>query len=608
MAERNDESWRSLDEKLGRGPDPRFAGGEFPPGADRPPSGLSRRRFLELVGAGAALAGASCDRQPIEYIVPRVHAPEERIPGRPVFFATSVLRDGFGRGVLVSSNDGRPTKIEGNPSHPSSLGATDAIDQAAVIELYEPSRSRAVRRNGAIAPWDDFQRDLSRRVRGSGGRGLRLLTGRVTSPSLRRQIEAVLRMFPEARWSAYQAVSDENARKGSAIAYGRALAHDYRFEQADVVLSLDANFLSELPGSVRYAHDFARRRTVSGEGHRLNRLYAAEASPTITGAKADHRWPMKGGRVLAFARALAAKLGVLDPREGEPGELTGPQRRALEAVAKDLLEARGRSIVIAGVALPPAVHALAAALNEALGNLGRTVLPIQRVAVEGEGGPYRIAELAREMEAGEVSTLLILDANPAYDAPSDLAFWERMREVETTCHLGLYRDETGALATWHLPLAHSLESWGDARAHDGTAGILQPLIAPLYQGRTAAEVLALLEGRVDFDGRNQVMDTWREFAGGDFDAWWHETLVNGVAAGTASGAVEVSVRSAEVKAAVEAVAAEQRTPALELRIQPDPTVWDGRYAPLGWLQELLYAVGGLFDRGPSIELIARPLK
>jgi molybdopterin-containing oxidoreductase family iron-sulfur binding subunit len=565
QASQGREFWRTLEEFAGTEEFRRFLADEFPREAAAWGSGSDRREFLALAGAALALAGlAGCSKPPAEKIVPHVRTPEGFTPGKPVYYATSMPVGGYGVGLLVKSAMGRPLKIEGNPDHPASLGATDAAAQASVLSLYDPDRSRAVLKDGRIATWTSLLGAMSAAMAGhrlSRGEGLRILTEETTSPTLRAQIGSLLRELPEARWHAFDPVGRDSERAGLRIAFGEAPEVHVRFDRADVIVSLDADFLAAGPGHVRYAHDFAARRRTGPP----NRFYAIESSPSVTGSVADHRWPIRSSDLEGVARALALQ-----------GESAPPP---WDAVARDLKRHAGSSVVLAGQTQPPSVHALVHGLNHALGNAGRTV-----IYTEGPGGgPAPLADLARDMEAGRVRTLLILGGNPVYSAPADLEFGTRMAKVPLRIHLGLYEDETARLCHWHIPEAHFLESWSDLRAFDGTASIVQPLIAPLYGGKTAHEVLSALSGQVARSGRDLVRETW---AGArppsDVEAFWQKSVHDGVIAGTSWPERRLTLRDGWKDSAPAA-----RPPgSMEAVFRPDPSIGDGRFANNAWLQEL----------------------
>ncbi|MDW8353419.1 MAG: TAT-variant-translocated molybdopterin oxidoreductase [Bryobacterales bacterium] len=573
--------WRSLEE-LAETPEFRaLLENEFAPGVTDWENQPSRRRMLQLLGASFGLAGLTgCTKQPPEKIVPYVRAPEDVIPGKPLFFATAMTLGGFASGVLVESHMGRPTKVEGNPQHPASLGATDVFAQASVLTLYDPDRSQVVTRGGRISTWVSFVAEVSR-VRESllarKGAGFRILTETVTSPTLAAQLRDLLREMPEAVWHQYETCNRDQAREGARLAFGEPVHAVYRLEDADVILALDADLLGSGPGAVRYAREFARRRRPYETGAAMNRLYVAEPAPTVTGAAADHRLPLPAGEIEHLLRVVAAAVGLNVANAG-----TSAPNDWVKAVAADLLQHRGRSLVVVGDQQPPTVHALAHALNEALGNVGRTVVYVEPPEADPSPQMASLRQLVDDMKAGRVETLLILGANPAYDAPADLEFARHLRNVSLRIHLGLYDDETAALCQWHVPETHYLEAWSDARAFDGTVTIQQPLIAPLYGGKSAHEMVSAWSGKPDRSGYDIVREYWqRHYRGSDFETFWQTALHDGVVAGTASPPKKVAVRK-EVLAAPPS----PRSRSVELCFRPDPTIWDGRFANNGWLQEL----------------------
>ena len=587
--------WRSLEELSDTPEFHDYLHREFPYQAEEFTDPAGRRQFLRLMGASLALAGVSaCTRQPDEKLVPYVTQPEQIVPGRPLFYATAMPQGGVGAPLLAENHMGRPTKLEGNPEHPASLGATDVLAQASVLTLYDPDRSRTISHLGEVRTWSAFLSALQLAVgpqRSTGGAGLRLLTEPISSPSLVDQIETLLAALPQAKWHQWDPVY------GTVQGGAPAASALYRFDKADVVVSLDADFLGFGPAAVRYAKDFSSRRRMGTPEHELNRLYAIEPVLSITGANADHRLPMKAGQIQGFASALAAAVGV----PGTSGAASGEAGKWLSAVAEDLKAHRGRSAVVAGDTQPAAVHALARAMNTALGNAGTTVHYTTPVVASPADGAASLADLVRDMNAGTVQVLLVFGSNPVFTAPADLPFTAALDKVPTRIHLGLYHDETAEHCHWHVPEAHYLESWGDVRAFDGTVSLIQPLIAPLYDGRTALEVLATLNGTggsaLDlvkgywtraFAGQTKAVWTLRDGAGASFptaDVFWRHALHDGFMASTSRLADGAVVTPAPAEGAMPA-AGPAPGGGLEIVFRPDPYVLDGRNANNGWLQEL----------------------
>ncbi|MBI4525550.1 MAG: TAT-variant-translocated molybdopterin oxidoreductase, partial [Deltaproteobacteria bacterium] len=517
---------------------------EFPQQAAGWHDGVSRRDFLKVMGASLALAGLNACGQAAprdEKIVPYVSQPEEMAIGKPMFFATAFPMSGAGTGILVESHQGRPTKVEGNPNHPASLGATDAFAQASILTLYDPGRSQVVSHAGAISTRSAFLTAIDEALqqeRLSGGAGLRILTETVTSPTLADQLRQLLVKFPRAKWHQYEPVNRDNAQAGARLAFGEDVNPIYWVDRADLILSFAADFLFAGPGSLRYARDFARKRRVRKDKTDMNRLYVIEATPSVTGAMADHRFPLRPSEIPKVAALIAIKSGLSLPLASEA---QGP--RWLDALAGDLERHRGRSIVLAGEQQPPAVHAIAHAMNQALENVGKTVIYTDPIEASPVNQTTSLRELVKEMEAGAVKFLLLLGGNPVFTAPVDLRFAENLSKVPFRVHLSLYEDETSAYCHWHIPEAHYLESWSDIRAYDGTVTILQPLIAPLYGAKSAHEILAAVLGKAEEPAYDTIRNYWtgRKTAG-DFEIFWRTALHDGVVAGTAFPPKPVKLR------------------------------------------------------------------
>jgi molybdopterin-containing oxidoreductase family iron-sulfur binding subunit len=532
--------WRSLEERLDTAEFRELLRREFPEDAASWTDPVTRRRFLQLMAASLGLAGlAGCTQAPREKILPYTRQPEGLVPGKAQYYATAMPLAGSAIGLLVESHEGRPTKVEGNPDHPASKGATDAFAQASILGLYDPDRSQAVRYKGDIRGWAEAQRTLRAAVgklRERQGNGLWVLTEEVASPTLAALLDLLLAVDPETRWLQYEPACLGRAREGARLVFGEEVEVRYAFDKADVVLALDADFLGEGPGRLRYAGDFMARR--SGQTHadakkRMNRLYAVECTPSPTGMVADHRLALPASQIETFARLLARELKVAEVPETP--DLAAPVPRWLAALRDDLDEHPGRSVVVAGDNQPAAVHALVQAINARLGNLNQTVLLSELRRTRSLQGLAGLRELTEQMRGGEVEFLLILGGNPVFTAPADLDFAEALDKVPLRVHLGLEQNETAQRCQWHVPEAHYLETWGDARADDGTASVLQPLIAPLYGGKSAPELLSALVSETGRGGYELVRDFWRkqwqrrrESAKDDFEAFWRRALHDGV--------------------------------------------------------------------------------
>jgi MoCo/4Fe-4S cofactor protein with predicted Tat translocation signal len=598
---RGQDYWRCLDELADSEEFHKLLKQEFPQ-QTAGWNGVSRRDFLRLMGASLALAGLNaCGKAaPVDKkIVPYVNQPEEIVPGKPLFFATAFPMSGAGTGVLVESHEGRPTKIEGNPNHPASLGATDAFAQASILTLYDPDRSQVLRNAGRISTWNAFLTAINDDLEAErviGGGGLRILTETVTSPTLANQLRQLLARFPNAKWHQYEPVNSDNVYAGARLAFAADVNTIYRFDNTEAILSLDADFLFSGPANLRYARDFADKRRVRQGKIGMNRLYAIETMPSVTGSMADHRVALRPTEIPNFAAAIASKLGLSLQSTADPGHA-----QWIDALVSDLQKHRGASVVVAGEQQPPGVHALAHAMNQALDNVGKTVIYTDPIQASPVAQLASLRELVNDIENGLVRILLMLGGNPVYTAPVDLGFAERLARVPLRIHSGLYEDETSAYCHWHIPATHYLESWSDIRAYDGTVTIQQPLIAPLYSGKSAHEVLAAVAGKAGEASYDTVRNYWRgQKIAGDFEIAWRRALHDGVVAGTAfqpklvklkapsSDWLAASISASETqKQKAETRNAKSEPPnSLEISFRPDPTLFDGRFANNGWLQEL----------------------
>jgi MoCo/4Fe-4S cofactor protein with predicted Tat translocation signal len=602
--------WRSLDELAGDEALIKSIEREFPSALEQLTDQASRREFLRVMGASLALAGLTgCIRQPEEKIIPYVRAPEEIVPGKPLYYATAMTHAGAGVGLLVESHMGRPVKVEGNPLHPAvpeimrsanerapatqmRFGATDSFSQASVLSLYDPDRSQTVLHSGQIDTWESFFTQLRRQLEhfdATRGRGLRLLTETVVSPTLADQLQQLLAKYPAAVWHQYEAINNDNALLGARMAFGADVCPTYDFEKADVIVSLDDDFLSEGPMHLVYARQFAERRRQATEG-RMNRLYVVETSRTPTGAAADHRLPVGEHGLLSLAVAVARALKIALPEM----HFAAAEQTWVDAIVDDLGKARGRSIVLAGRNHSPFVHALAHNLNATLGNVGQTVFFRKPPAARAEVHLDSLRELVRSMNAGEVEALVMIGGNPVYAASADMKFADMLRKVRFCVHLSEYADETSALCTWHVPESHFLESWSDTRAADGVVSIVQPLISPLYESKTAHEVIAALLGNPDAASHDVVYDYWRRQhetaqTAASFDSVWQKTLHDGAAIKTAGPIQNISLPNdfaAVLRQAAEKELEAHQNANIQLVFKPDPSLWDGRFANNGWLQEL----------------------
>ena len=580
--------WRSLAQIEDR---PEFRAAlerEFPEGASELPEGVTRREMMTLLGASLSLAGLAGCRRPVEEIVPYVTAPEEIVPGIPRNYATTMPFRRSAYGLIVESHEGRPTKIEGNPSHPSTLGSSSSLVQASVLGLYDPDRSQSVRQKGARKSWTDFVTawgQLSEAHSADGGAGLAVLSESFSSPTLARLASELRARYPRSQWATYDAVSDESRLTGLRQATGRDVDLMLRLDRAAVILALDADPLLTDPEMIRHARGFADGRRAGASGGTMNRLYVVEGVFSLTGAMADHRLRLESRQIAPFLAALAARLAA--PGAGTPAgaAVAGVDPRWIDALAKDLLANRGKGLIVAGERQPAAVHAAVCALNTSLGNTGTTVsyYETRDAALPSVSS---LASLVSAMTAGTVQTLVVLGGNPVFDAPADLDFASAMAKVPHSIALGHSVDETSSTTEWHIPRAHYLESWGDARAVGGTLSVVQPLILPLYGGRTAVEVLGLMVGGKERPGYDIVRETWRPILGeAEFDRKWNRVLHDGVLPGSELPEI-APANTAQALAELARSSANGSGGGLEVVFLPSPSLHDGRFANDGWLQEL----------------------
>jgi molybdopterin-containing oxidoreductase family iron-sulfur binding subunit len=585
--------WRSLGQLKDT---PEFRGWlqrEFPQGASElDSSDVSRRGFLQYMGASVALAGlslASC-RRPLKNLVPFTKAVEWSVPGKALFFTSVMPGRNGGMPLVVTTFDGRPTKIEGNPNHPVNKGATDVWAQSSVLDLYDPQRSRDVLFEGKKSDFATFEKELEAALRSAGdGAGLAFLSDGIVSPTRDRLRREVQKRFPKAKWAAYDPNGNPLEQAAAEAAFGAGHEVVPRLDRADVVLTVDRDILG-VEGDIASVRGFAARRKVDGPKARMNRLYVVENRYTLTGGMSDHRLRLAASRSGAFLKALAKEVAKLSG-EQSLGALAGELKasefkfkdRWVEECAADLWANKGKALVLAGNRQPAAVQALAIAINSALGALGKTLEVRRSNAIPSDS----IESLAVELRKGKTSALFILGGNPVFNAPADLRWAEAQAAVKTVVHLSIEKNETSAKAQWHLPGAHYLEQWDDSFASDGSYVVGQPVILPLYKGINANELLARVAG-VDVEPLGLVQKTFSDVSGGKLEpASWAKTLKAGYAAGSQAKPLAVGLR-AEPLAKLVSEAAPVRLPEgeFELVFIADSKVDDGRYANNGWLQEL----------------------
>ncbi len=588
--------WRSLDDLADTPQFRTFLHKEFPGGTNELFDNTSRRHFLKVMSASLAMAGLTSCRWPKENILPFAKRPTGRIPGMPQHFATGYDLAGVGSGLLVESVDGRPIKVEGNPLHPQNRGASTIYEQNLLLEMYDPDRSRGVAqvKGGAFEDSTDEAFDkafvpVAAECRQNGGRGLVVISELSSSPSIARMKRKFAAAMPQAKWFEYEVASDDNSREGARIAFGQPCRTLLRLDRASVVLSLEDDFVHGHPAALRYARDFTAARK-PGEA-KMNRLYVIEANYSLTGGMADHRHAVRSSQIGAVLARIVKKLGItvqglsgatFEALAGESVSVTDEQ---LAHIVKDLAANRGSSVVTVGERQPAAVHAMAHALNAALGNVGKTVDYVDAPDATRPSCADAIRGAVAAMNGG-ATAVVILGGNPAFDAPADLDFAAALAKAKTSVHLSVYRNETSAACTWHVPRAHALEMWGDVRAFDGTYSVVQPMIEPLFGGRTPADVVAAMCGE-DVTGMALVRATFDANHGGGSDEAWEKALHDGLVADSAAAPRAMTLNPATIANALASIAADKRPSGdVEVLLAVDPCVFDGRFANSGWLQEL----------------------
>jgi molybdopterin-containing oxidoreductase family iron-sulfur binding subunit len=582
--------WRSL-EQLAETPEfNQWLEREFPQGASEWTDPVSRRHFVKIMSAslmlaGIGVAGSGC-RRPEEKILPFSRMPENYIHGVPQFFATAMPTRGSAIPLVVRSNDGRPTKIEGNDRHPDSNGGTDRFTQASILNLYDPDRATRFMKGPSVtnpATVIDFLASISQEAQKNGGQGLSFLVERNNSPSRLRLQKQISEKLPQSRWYAFEPVDLDIQRRSASAAFGKSVKPFYKLDAAKVIVSLDCDFIGAEEDAHNNIRRFAQGRRMEKAGDIPNRLYSVESLMTLTGVNADHRLRIPSSAVAQVAAGLAAEI-IKDGNLPDFGKPAGVDPRWISECAKDLTHNRGQSLVLAGYRQPLAVHMLAHALNSALGNVGKTVL-LHELPESKEG---TLAELAAALNGNQVQTLVMLGGNPVYNAPADLDWTKTQRKAKTVLRLGYYEDETFAECDWHIPAAHYLESWGDALTSDGTLVPIQPLIAPLFGGMTELEVLARIAGAKTFSPYEIVQETFATLAGNaNVEEVWKKFLHEGFLPNSAAKAVELKLDATALsKVPGPAKAGTPSKDNLEVVFHRDYSLDDGRYNNNGWLQEM----------------------
>ena len=568
---------------------------EFDAAPDEGPTTPGRRRFMQLMGASLALSGCRFEK---DYVLPHTKRPEGLIPGKPLFYATAMELGGVAWGVVAKSYEGRPIKVEGNPKHPGGNGGSNAYQQAATLELYDPDRSLGVaqmkggRKSSSWQEFEAFAKPHFAALKGKGGAGLAVLAQPSSSETRRDMKRRLLEAFPQAKWYEWAPLSNDNDRAGSKLAYGKPHRTHYRMARAAIVVALDADLFGTHPDALNLSRAFASRR--DPEKGPMARLYAFESTFSSAGAAADHRVPLRSAQIKALAAYLDATLsplvsapGAAQPKPNAPFLSDEKVAKVLKALVDDLVKNRGRSVIAAGAGQPPEVHALVHRLNAILGNVGRTVV----LSEDAEPEAATTLEQVQALVKSSVDTLLVLGGNPAYDAPADVDFKGFLGKVPHAIHLALHEDETSELCEWHLPEAHWLEAWGDARSYNGTICIAQPLIAPLFAGKTASELLAMVNADPVRGGLDLVKRALGSQVAGD--ALWKKVIHDGFVPGSAFKPATPTLSDIKVTVGPESLGGLEVPDQLELVLSQDSKLYDGRYANNGWLQELPDTAGKL---------------
>ena len=579
--------WKSLNELAQNEEYKKYAEREFPENATELTDQVSRRSFLRVMGASIALAGFASCRKPVQKILPYSRQPEDMVLGEPLFYATSMPFQDSVTGLLITNNEGRPTKIEGNQDHPASGGRTSIYNQASVLGMYDPDRSRSPRRNGENVSKNDFVEFAADHFNNNNGRIL-FIDEATSSPTYHRLKEQILDNY-DADWVTYEPFSENNAIEGTQIAFGQRLRTVNHYDEADLVLALDDDFMSPQAhkNSVENSLNLTSRRKVESVDDTMSRIYSVENAFTNTGSYADHRLRLKSSQIAPFTFALASRLAEsvsgLSAFEGVSNDFSGHDW--IDVLADELLNNQGGSVITLGAQHSPEVHAAVAAMNLALGNEGS--------AVTYHELPYRVnrdenqafIDAISELQAGEFDTVVLIGGNLIYNAPADLNIADALGNAGTTIQLSEYYDETSQACHWHVNRAHYLEAWGDGLSYTGQRSIIQPQIQPLFNGISAVEFLGILLNGEETSGYELVQDTWSDVITSDFTREWERVLHDGLDTESGFDSASVSL-SGNFASAVEGSLGQSEVSGIEIAIKPDARVFDGRFANNSWLQEL----------------------
>lgn len=567
--------WKSLNELAQNKEYERFVEREFPENASELKDGFSRRTFLRMMGASIALAGFAACRRPVQKILPYSKQPEDVIPGVPMYYASAMPFQDALTGIVIENHEGRPTKIEGNEMHPASKGNTSKFNQAATLGMYDPDRSRNVMENGEQSSFTNFQSFCEQHF-GDTGRGIAFISESNSSPTYHKIKEQALSRFSNAQWVTYEPFGEENALEGTNMAFGQRLRTVNHFDEADIIVALDDDFLNPAAhkNSVQNTREFTQRRNVE-TGDDISRLYSIESTFTVTGSNADNRLRIKSSEIGLFIQALAAELGV----GGSSNKFS--DHEWISVLAEDLQNNRGRSVLTLGNEHSPELHAMVSSINVALGNAGTTVTYLELPYLDDQNNRDAFTEVVNAVNNEEIDTVVIIGGNPVFNAPADLNFAEALNSAEHVIHLSDYYDETSKMANWHVNRAHFLETWSDGYSYTGASSIIQPQIEPLFDGKSEIEFLNTIVTGDDTDGYQLVQETWRKNISGNFTNGWETILHDGVA--TEDNFPEVTPSAGGFSGDI---SQPEQSEGIEVVIRPDSKVFDGRYANNGWLQEL----------------------
>lgn len=581
--------WKSLRELSRNEEYEKFLHREFPEDASEMTDQVSRRSFLRVMGASIALAGFASCRRPVQKIMPYTRMPEDKVLGEPMFYATSMPFQDALTGLLVENNEGRPTKLEGNEEHPASSGRTNIYNQAAVLSMYDPDRSRSIRNNGNVADEDEFIAFAAEHF-SDRSRNIAFISEANSSPTYNRLKEQALDQFTNARWVSYEPFGEENALEGTRLAFNQRLRTINHFNQANVVIALDDDFMSPQAdkNSVENAVQITSRRSVQNTDDSMSRLYCVESTFSITGSYADHRLRLKTSEIEAFTYALASQLsqsiGGLDPFAGVQNNFTGHEW--VENLASELQNNRGEGILTAGNEHKPAVHAAVAAINLALQNAGNTVTYHDVPFLDSINQREAFQSVVNEIQNGQIDTVVLIGTNPVFNAPADLDFGSAIENADMVIQLSGYVDETSTYANWHINRAHFLETWSDGYSFSGVRSVIQPQVQPLFDGWSESEFLQVINTGEWAEGYDLVRETWNNSISSGFDYRWREILHDGLdATENLFPQANISLSNGFTDLITPHLSTEDVS-GIEITIKPDATIYDGRFANNGWLMEL----------------------